>query len=71
MANNHNNPNNFQLPSSRKSPQQVVSEIVAYIRAGITLILWLALITMALGLGYIALQGTLFAVRITLRAIGL
>ena len=71
MANNHNNPDNFQLPSQKKTPQQVISEITAYIRAGITLILWLALITIALGLGYIVLQGTLFAVKITLIALGL
>ena len=71
MDNNQSNLNNFQMPSQKKAISQIVSEIATYIKAGITLILWLALITIALGLGYIVLQGTLFAVKIVLKAIGL
>jgi hypothetical protein len=73
MANNNINPNNFQLPSgpSKKTPQQAVWEIVAYIKAGIILTFWLILATAMLGLGYVALQAVLWGVRVTIRALGL
>jgi hypothetical protein len=74
MANNQNNPNSFQLPQagpSKRSPQQVVSEIVAYIKAGITLTFWLILAGAMLGTAYVALQAILWAVNVTLRAVGL
>jgi hypothetical protein len=70
----NNNPNNFQLPSaepSEKTPQQKVSEIVAYIKAGITLTFYLILVTIICGLGYVVLRITLWAAGTVLRAIGL
>lgn len=74
MTNHHNNLNGLQLPpgeTSKKSPQQVASEIAAYIKAAVTLIFYLLLLTIALGVGYVVLRVTVWAANTITKAIGL
>jgi hypothetical protein len=72
--NNDQNQDNFQLTpviQEKQSPQETVSEIIAYIKAGITLTFYLMLVTIVLGIGYIVLRVTLWAASTVVKALGL
>jgi len=74
MAKNQTDQDSFQLPSeslSKKTPEQVVSEIVVYIKSAVTLVFYLVLLTIALGVGYVVLRVTVWAANTITRAIGL
>jgi len=74
MDNNTNNQNDFQINSSKsqnKTLIDIICELVAHIKAGITLIFYLIMITIALGVGYVVLRITVWAANTIVRAIGL
>ena len=74
MAKNHNNSSNFQLQPNaprQKNLYDVISEIIANVKVAITLVIYLVLITIMLGLGYVILRITVWAASVVIHAIGL
>ena len=65
-------PNDMMLNETKQSsPGTIVAEIVAWIRAAITLILWLVIFSVVCLGGFVAIKSTWWAVRLILKAIGI
>ena len=72
MNQNINNPKNqalFPSAARKRTPQEIVDSIVLWIKAGITLTQWLVLAAVTVALAFVAIKGTLYGVRLILRAI--
>lgn len=67
--NNPNNPSLFPSAARRKTPQETIDGIVSWIKAGITLTLWLVRAAVTLAAAFVAVKATLYGVELILRAI--
>lgn len=63
---------NFNLQTTQKKTiWETISEVIANLKLGISLVLYFIAITILLGLGYVVLRITIWAAYVVTRALGL
>jgi hypothetical protein len=65
-------PNNLLplLPQGPRTPQGIANIVAQYVKACITVLFWLVVAGLALGLTYILVRGIVFGVRLGTQALG-
>jgi len=71
MSNPPNSPNPAPPPGQKGSPRYIAANVADYVRAGVTIIAWLIVASVAVGAAWVAIRAVIWACRLATEALGI